>query len=137
METENENNHDELLDNENYVTSVSLKNTIKKISQARIIGSVWFNKEAHTEKHYRELIMLFIPWRNEQTDLTGSFSSFQEHYIARYNEISEQMKQYAVCCEDLNQIQNHLQQCDDDLNDTIAPVTQDTERQDQDEGNTW
>ena len=80
--------------------------------------------------------MLFTPWRNELTDLMGSFSSFQEHYIARYNQISEQMRQYAVCSKDLNEIQNHLQECDDDLYDTIAPVTQDTERQDQHEGNT-
>ena len=136
VETENENNDDEVLDNENSLTSVSPKNSIKKRSQARIIRSVWFNKDAQPEKHYRELIMLFTPWRNEQTDLMGNFSSYQEHYIARYDEISEQMRQYAVCSEDLNEIQNHLQECDDDLYDTIAPVTQDTERQDQDEGNT-
>ena len=136
VETENENNDDELLDNENSLTSVSPKKSIKKRSQARIIRSVWFNKDAQPEKHYRELIMLFTPWWNEQTDLIGSFSSYQEHYIACYNEISEQMRQYAVCSEDLNEIQNHLQEFDDDLYDTIAPVTQDTERQDQDEGNT-
>jgi hypothetical protein len=46
------------------------------------------------------------------------------------------MRQYAVCSEDLNEIQHHLQECDDDVFDTIAPVTQDTERQDEDEGNT-
>ena len=46
------------------------------------------------------------------------------------------MRQYAVCSEDLNEIHNHLQECDDGLYDTIASVTQDTERQDQDEGNT-
>ncbi len=86
METQDESNDDELLDNEISLTSVSPKNTIKKKSQARIIRSVWFNKEAQPEKHYRELIMLFTPWRNEQTDLIGSFSSFLEHYIARYNE---------------------------------------------------
>ena len=80
--------------------------------------------------------MLFTPWRNEQTDLMGNYSSFQEHYIARYDEIGEQMRQYAVCSEDLNEIQHHLQECDDDVFDTIAPVTQDTERQDEDEGNT-
>ena len=136
MITEDESNDDELLDNEISLTSVSPKNTIKKRSQARIIRSVWFNKEAQPEKHYRELIMLFTPWRNEQTDLIGSFSSFLEHYIARYNEISEQMRQYAVCSEDLNEIQNHLEECDGDLYDQIAPVTQDAERQDQDEGNT-
>ena len=32
---------------------------IKKRTKARIIRSVWFNKEAEPEKHYRELIMLF------------------------------------------------------------------------------
>ncbi len=41
VETEDENNDDELLDNENSLTSISHKNTIKKRSQARIIRSVW------------------------------------------------------------------------------------------------
>ena len=79
--------------------------------------------------------MLFTPWRNEQNDLMGSFSSFKEHYQARYDEINEQMRQYAVCSEDLDEIQTLLQECDDDLYDAIAPVTQHTELQDQDEGN--
>ncbi len=38
--TENENNDAKLLDDENSLTSVSPKNLIKKISQARIIQSV-------------------------------------------------------------------------------------------------
>ncbi|CAB4032890.1 ATP-dependent DNA helicase PIF1 [Paramuricea clavata] len=137
VETEDGNNDDELFNElENPSISVLSNKSIKKRSQARIIRSVWFNKEAHLGKHYRELIMLFTPWRNEQTDLIGCFSSFQEHYLARYDEISEQMKQYAVCSEDLNEIHQHLQECDDDMYDTIAPVTQHTELQDQDEGNT-
>ena len=127
LEDEDENNDDELCD-ENTESCISSKKSIKKRRQARIIRSVWFNKETQPEKHYRELIMLFTPWRNEQTDLMRNYSSFQEHYIARYDEINEQMKQYAVCSEDLNEIQHHLQECDDDLYDTIAPVTQDTER---------
>ena len=104
----------------NFFTSEPLNKTIKKRSQARIIQSVWFNKEAQPENHYRELIMLFIPWRNEQTDLIGKYSSFQEHYVARCVEITEQMTQYAVCSEDLNEIQHHLQECDDDLYDGVA-----------------
>ena len=46
------------------------------------------------------------------------------------------MQQYAICCEDLNEVGNHLQDGDDDDDayDTIAPVTQDVERQDEDEG---
>ena len=135
LETEDGNNDDELLNNDNSLTSDPSLKSVKKRSQARIIRSVWFNKEAQPEKHYRELIMLFTPWRNEHTGLMGNYSSFQEHYLARHDEISEQMRQYAVCIEDLNEI-HHLHKSDDDLFDTIAPVTQDTECQDQDEGNT-
>lgn len=32
---------------------------LKKKTKARIIRSVWFNKEAEPEKHFRELLMLF------------------------------------------------------------------------------
>ena len=41
----------------------------KKRTKARIIRSVWYNKEAEPEKHYWDLMMLFTPWRNEETDL--------------------------------------------------------------------
>ena len=44
------------------------------------------------------------------------------------------MQQYAICSENFNEVGNHLQECDDDAYDTIAPVTQDIERQDEDEG---
>lgn len=44
----------------------------KKRTKARIIRSVWFNKESEPEKHYRELIMLFTSWRNEETDLRAA-----------------------------------------------------------------
>ena len=135
LETEDGNNDDELLNYDNSLTSGPSLKSVKKRSQARIIRSVWFNKEARSEKHYRELIMLFTPCQNEHTDLMGNYSSFQEHYLARHDEISEQMRQYAVCIEDLHEIQHHLHKCDDDLFNTIAPVTQDNECQDQDEGN--
>ena len=54
--------------------------------------------------------------------------------LNRRDEINEQMQQYAICNEDLNEVGNHLQECDDDAYDAIAPVTQDVERQDADEG---
>ena len=40
----------------------------KKRNKARIIRSVWLNKNADPEKHYRELIMLYTAWGNEETD---------------------------------------------------------------------
>ena len=39
--------------------------------------------------------------------------------MTRRDEISEQMQQYAICCKDLNEVGNHLQECDDDAHYTI------------------
>ena len=73
----------------------------RKRNKARIIRSVWFYKDAD-----RDLIMLYTAWRNEETDLLDGFSSYQERYKALFKLIEEQMKQYAVCNEDFNDIQD-------------------------------
>ena len=54
--------------------------------------------------------------------------------MTRRDEVSEQIQQYAICSEDLHEVGNHLQECDDDAYDTVAPVTQDIEHQDEGEG---
>ena len=106
----------------------------KKRTKDRVIRSVWFNKETEPEKHYRELIMLFTPWRNEETDLLGIFSSYQDRYLALSNVINEQMKEYAVCNEDFNEIQLDMNILEETY-DSIAPLTQNIEQQDQAQGN--
>ena len=130
---DDETNDDDFCDN--MTDKLKTQRGIKKRTNSRVIRSVWFNREAQPEKHYRELLMLFTPWRNEETDLISHYTSFQEHYLARYDEIGEQMKQYAVCSEDLDEIQQHLNDDNEDQFDSIAPVTQDTQLQDEDEGN--
>ena len=111
----------ELLLNDNPGVSTGSKK-LNKRTPARIIRSVWFNREAQPEKHYRELLMLFTSWQNEETDLLKNYSTFKEHYLAQRDEISKQMQQYAICCEDLNEdlneVGNHLQECDDDAYDS-------------------
>ena len=46
--------------------------------------------------------MPFTSWRNEETDLIGNSSSYQQQYLllAQIISISEQIKQYAVCNDD-------------------------------------
>ena len=129
-----DNNDDELCDDVNTVTCNSKCKKSSKTSQpkkrakARIIRSVWFNKEAYPEKH-RELIMLFTSWRNEDTDLIGKYSSYREHYLALEETIKDQMGLYAVCYEELNNADDN-----EDQFDLIAPITQDIEHQDEHEG---
>ena len=97
LQIENEDglNDDEIL---NVTPDVmpTISKSIKKRSQARIIGRVWFNREAKPEKCFRELLMLLNPWRNEGTDLLKNYSSYEEHYMNRREKISKQMQQY-VC----------------------------------------
>ena len=71
LETGSDENDDTLPDE-----SRSNKETNRKRSSARIIRSVWFNKEKDPEKHYRELIMLITLWRNEETDLISNLLLF-------------------------------------------------------------
>ena len=132
LETSNDNENDDELCDENTIS----KKHNKKRSKARIIRSVWFNREKDPEKYFRELIMLFTPWRNGQTDLLGYCYSYQARFLLAKDLIEEQMKQYAVCSDDLNEIQAHMNGCDEneDQFDSIAPCTQSIEYQDEDEG---
>ena len=110
----------------------------QKPAKARIIRSVWFNKESHPEKHFWELMMLFTTWRNKDVDLIANASSFQEHFLLLKDAIDEQMNQYAVCSEELSQIQEQLdilKENKDELDlGQVAPNTEHTEIQDEAEG---
>ena len=57
--------------------------------------------------------MLFTPWRNDETDLLAYCSSYQACFLLAKDLIDEQMKQYAVCSDDLNEIQAHMIGCDE------------------------
>ena len=79
--------------------------------------------------------MLFTSWRNEETDLIGFCSSYQERYMLLFNAIEKQMKQYAICNEDLNEVQQEMNTLEESyMYDTIAPCTQNIEHRDQAEG---
>ena len=97
----------------------------RRRSKARVLRSAWFNKQKEPEKH-RELSMLFTPWRNEETDLLGNFKSYEDRCMVLSNVIKEQMKQYAVCNQDFNEIQQQINQIEDRYDD-IAPCTQSIE----------
>ena len=81
-----------------YIAFVKTTNSkTRRRSKARVLRSVWFNKQKEPEKHYRELLMLFTPCRNEATDLLGNFASYEDRCMVISNVIKQRMKQYAVC----------------------------------------
>ena len=78
--------------------------------------------------------MLFTSWRNEEMDLIGKHSWYKDHYLALSDQIAGQLKQYALCAEDLNEMQHRLDSDNEEF-DSIVLAIQDVEHQDQDEGN--
>ena len=58
--------------------------------------------------------MLFTAWRNEEVDLIANASSFQERFLLLKDAIEDQMSQYAVCSEEISQIQDQLDMLNED-----------------------
>ena len=110
-------------DDDEFVKTTSSKT--RRRSKARVLRSVWFNKQKEPEKHYRELSTLFTAWRNEETDLLRNFKSCEDRCMVPSDVVKEQMKQYAVC-NDFNEIQQQINQIEDRYDD-IAPCTQNIE----------
>ena len=83
------------------------------------------------QKHFREQIMLFTSWRNENTDLLGKFPSYEDHFSAVKDIIKGQMDQYAVHAQELNIIEKEFDNMkeNNDKFDLIALVTRDMEHQ--------
>lgn len=111
------------------LTTNKKQRQIKKRSRPRVIRSVWFNKESYPEKHYRELLMLFTAWRNENTDLLEDCSTYMERCQILKEQINDQMSHYAASSEQLEQAFDDMQTIEysDDMWNSVAPNTQHTE----------
>ena len=63
--------------------------------KARIIRCPWFDVKVKEDHHYRELITLFVPWRNETTDILGGYESCKDHYMAKREIINNRLDEYS------------------------------------------
>ena len=62
-----------------------------------------YSKKKDPENHYRERLMLFLPWRNEETDLKGNCNSYKERYMMHKDDIEKICVQYEKFYEDLEE----------------------------------
>ena len=68
----------------------------------------------HTQKNTTVELLCFLPHGEMKKMIQkGALdSSYQERYIFLEDEIGKQMKKYAICTEDLNEIEQHLNTTD-------------------------
>ncbi len=109
-------------------TLVVLKNGIKirQRKNFKVIRYVRFNCKSDEENHYREKILLFLPWRNEATDLLSSYTTYKQHYEARKRKIDYKSKVYEHHVEELEMAREAAEN-DYDAFDDIASGTQQVE----------
>ena len=70
----------------------------------RIICYVNYNKTNHCEHHYRERLLLFLPWRDEEFDLISDCNSHEEKYNSHKDKIENIRINYEKFDDDLEQI---------------------------------
>ncbi|XP_033759145.1 uncharacterized protein LOC117341405 [Pecten maximus] len=133
-----EQNEDDVSEDENFSNQdvlVHLKNGIKirRRKNKRVIRYVGYSKKTNSEQYYRERILLFLPWRNESTDIINGYTTFEQHYRSKSNIIKAVQKKYEHFVEELEQARLQAE-CELDDFDEVAPNTEHTEAEDADIG---
>ena len=60
----------------------------------KILRYVRYSEKVDSENYYRDQLMLFHPWRNEEHDLLNGFKNFKDHFKAIENEIKAKKAEY-------------------------------------------
>ena len=107
--------------------------TMHKQSREAIICFHKFNREKEAEKLYRSKLMLYMPWRNEATDIIAGYATYRSHYEDNVEAILAQYRKNASINGDAM----------DDLNkhgppqhawNIVAPGAAEQQARDRDEG---
>ena len=95
-----------------------------------------FNVEKEREDFCRAKLMLFLPWRNEQTDLLKDYPDYSAHYRAVVDDLMEQESKFTINLASTYSAMEHMQQYGppEHVWDNIAPENQHNEMSDLAEG---
>jgi len=109
-----------------------LKGGLKLVKRKhpKIIRSVRYHRDKDAENHYREQIMLYTSWRNENTDLIKDCQTYQERFEQVKNNVLCNRNQYEYHSEILDKALNDMSnvECDDFNN--VAPNAEHINKQD-------
>ena len=105
----------------------------KKRKVPRIIRYVKYNKKKDPENYFREQLMLFVPWRNEQKDLIGSFDTYEAHYKSVQTSLIPKRNEYEHHIEEL-ELARQMMEDEQREYDQTAPNAEQENREAEEEG---
>ena len=99
----------------------------------KVIRYVRYNQTKDPENYYREQLMLFMPWRNEQKDLLGSFETYRAHYNTMKESLEIKRNQYEHHSEEL-ELARQMMEAEEAEYDGLAPNAEQENREAEEEG---
>ena len=63
--------------------------TMNKRNREAVIRFTRFNKDKEPSNYYRAKLMLYYPWRNEETDIIGGCETYEERYYSVEDVVAE------------------------------------------------
>ena len=99
----------------------------------KVIRYVRYNQTKDPENYYREQLMLFMPWRNEQKDLLGSFGTYRAHYNTMKDSLELKRNQYEHHTEELELARQMMEAEEAEYNE-LAPNAEQENREAEEEG---
>ena len=97
---------------------------MNKRKQEAMIRFRKYNKETDPSNWYRAKLMLYYPWFDEQIDLLGGYSSYEEHYMHVKPLVQTHENKYTKA--DVDDIEVDKNYPPEHLWNTIAPSTEET-----------
>ena len=106
------------------VTKDNLRIVLRQ--KPKIIRYVHYSEKVDSNNYYREQLMLFHPWRNEDKDLLGGYETFENHFRALEKDILKKKTEYDANIEVHDEIeaavQTEIQDCFDDVCPNIESI---------------
>ena len=107
---------------------------IKHRNVSKIIRYVRYSIKIDSEQHYREKILLFHPWRNEEKDVLGPYGTYEEHYNHLKKNLKPKMEKYERNAEELDEAQEFAENAENIDFSEVAPQNEQTEEEDAEQG---
>ncbi|XP_061196745.1 uncharacterized protein LOC133205019 [Saccostrea echinata] len=96
----------------------------------KIIRFVRFNKNQDPENYFREQLMLFLPWRNELSDLKGTHVNYETSFIQYQEKVLLKKNAYALDKGVADIVEDNMLHISVDKEEVIAAEVQHSEELD-------
>ena len=122
-------------DNETTSSQIKLTDGYGKMNKRKreaVIRFRQYNKDAEPSNWYRAKLMLYYPWYNEQADLLGGYSTYEEHYRHVHSTVVANESKYSQA--DIDDVDIDKDGPPEHLWSYIAPSTEESRSQSLAEG---